>query len=167
MDSPAPASPLNRWVVHVHEPAFGYFWFFEEKLTVVTQTTIPHGTLAAVDPFLLLMDAVVVRAGKRLAAGESLQIVHDWRSMQGYDAAARLRLAERIRSRPKGYVRGTILVVSAGGLWRMALSVIDLVFAFLRVPAPSITTDVEQALAGVGTLPTAQRPAWVPRIVSR
>ncbi len=81
--------------------------------------------------------------------------------MRGYDPQARARLQDRIRSRPKGYVRSNLTVVGLPAAWRMANTVVEMVFAFLQVPTPSISSDIEQAFRTLPRRQTMRRPPWL------
>lgn len=72
-------------------------------------------------------------------------IFHDWRRFQRYESSAREHLLRRMRSRPKGYVRKTVVVVPPTPLWRMAIAGANLIYAFLDVSAPEVHTDIVKA----------------------
>ncbi len=81
--------------------------------------------------------------------------------MHGYEPQARARLQDRIRSRPKGYVRSNLTVVGLPTAWRMANTVVEMVFAFLQVPTPFISADIELAVKTLPRRQTMRRPPWL------
>jgi hypothetical protein len=76
-----------------------------------------------------------------------LFVIHDWRAMETYDADARKFWQQRIRERPKGYLRGsTVCVASAGALLRMAVQAANLVASVVHGAHVELSTNLEATL---------------------
>jgi hypothetical protein len=67
--------------------------------------------------------------------------------MQTYDAGARRVWQERMRERPRGYLRGSIVCLSsAGALLRMAVQAANLVASVVHSAHVELTTDLDATL---------------------
>lgn len=139
----------------------GYVWFYEKNLTLITQTTIEQGTPESAHSLVRDIDEIMKRVGDRVRAGESLTILHDWRSLKRQDPAARAIINRSVRQRPKGYCGRAFLVVEPNPIWKLAFAVTDMIFATLGMPPPKVTGDVQRAFEEVRALCQDQPAAWL------
>ena len=86
-----------------------------------------------------------------LARSGGLFVIHDWRTMQTYDAEARRVWQERMREREKGYLRGSIVCVAhAGALLKMAVQAANVVASVVHGSKVALSDDLESALREYG-----------------
>jgi hypothetical protein len=159
---PALKAPFDRWPIHAYRPAYGYCWFLRECAALVTQTHVPRADLAAARVLTDWIDQAVQYERDVWIARKGLLVLHDWRSLNGYDSDARALVIERQRRRPKGYARHVCCVVEPTPLWRMALTVADLTLALLGCPPAALMRDTKRAygeLRGAQADPVA--PSWL------
>lgn len=88
----------------------GFAWYCEPAALVV-QTVVEHGTLEAVEALNDLIDRVLAARSRELRAIGGLLLFHDWRTLKTYDKEARERQFARMRARPTGYARRTVIVI--------------------------------------------------------
>lgn len=75
-------------------------------------------------------------------------VIHDWRTMVTYEAEARRVWQDRMQTRPKGYLRGSVVcVLKAAPLLRMAVQAANVVASVTHQAKVSLTTDLQAALA--------------------
>jgi hypothetical protein len=159
---PAPAPPFERWPIHSYHPAYGYCWFSREGAALVTQTHVKRADLAAARVFTDWIDRAVRHEVEVWSASKGLLLLHDWRSVGGYDSDARTLVIERQRQRPKGYARRVCCVLDPTPLWRMALTVSDLTLALLGCPPAGLMRDMNRAHSELGGAQAdAVAPVWL------
>lgn len=136
-----PADPFAAWPVQFIEPSVGYYWFVEPA-TLICQSYAPHGSFEVIERHNDVVDRVLARHRKSIQAAGGLFMLFDWRSVQGYDQAARARQRERMQSREKGYSRRTVVVIHpANRLLRMAVGAANLFATLLLKSEIEILTD--------------------------
>ncbi|HKP62786.1 MAG TPA: hypothetical protein VJV78_38885 [Polyangiales bacterium] len=158
----APFPPFERWPVHGYHPSYGYCWFSRAGSALITQTQVKRADLRAAKVVTDWIDRAVQEERDVWSASKGLLILHDWRSLNGYDSDAKALVIERQRQRPKGYARRLCCVVEPTPLWRMALTISDLTLALLGCPPAGMTQDVDRArseLHGAEADPVA--PKWL------
>lgn len=114
---------------------------------IVSQLTISHATLAAVEAYHGFEERILQERAADLRAAGGLFAVHDWRSLESYDGAARSDWQERMRSRPKGYLRGSVVCVErANALLKMAVQAANMVASITHGAKVELTTELAPAL---------------------
>ena len=160
--APAPAPPFDRWPIHSYHPALGYCWFSRAGSALITQTHIKRADVNAARVLADWIDRAVQHEEAVWSASKGLLLLHDWRSVSGYDSAARTLVIERQRKRPNGYARRLCCVVEPTPLWRMALTVSDLTLALLGCPPAGLMRDMDRARAELrGASADAVAPKWL------
>ncbi len=142
---PAPAPPFDRWPIHSYHPAYGFCWFSRTGAALITQTHVKRADVAAARVLADWIDGAVRHEVEVWTASKGLLLLHDWRSLGGYDSDARTLVVERQRKRPNGYARRLCCVLEPTPLWRMALTVSDLTLALLGCPPAGLVRDMNLA----------------------
>lgn len=152
-------APFDRWPEH-RRCEGALFWRFAPGV-LVSQSRGSVATLPIVKNLTQVVDLVLKHDRGDSPEAPGIVLFHDWRSFESYDSAARKYLLDRMRTRPRGYVRRTLVVVPPTPLWRMALAGANLIYSFLSVAAPEIYTDIHKALtsAELAGLPSPA-PNW-------
>lgn len=141
-----PLPPLDRWAIQHRDDHYGYAWYCGNGV-IVSQVTVKHGSAAAARAYHDYEERILRDKAEELAQSGGLFVIHDWRAMETYDADARKIWQERMRDRPKGYLRGSIVcVASAGALLRMAVQAANLVASVVHTARVELSTDLEAAL---------------------
>jgi hypothetical protein len=139
-------SPFDRWAVQHQDDRYGYAWYCGNGL-IVSHITAPHGSIAAAQAYLDYEDRVLRDRAEECQRRGGLFVIHDWRAMETYDTRARKYWQERMRQRPKGYLRGsTVCVASAGALLRMGVQAANLVASVVHGVQVELSTDIEATL---------------------
>lgn len=138
--------PFDRWKVQHRDDRYGYAWYCG-KAIIVSHITATHGSRAAAISYHEYEERMLTEHADDFARYGGLFVIHDWRAMVTYDAEARKVWQERIRARPKGYLRGSVVcVASAGALLRMAVQAANLVASVTHAARVELTTDIEASL---------------------
>ena len=141
-----PQSPFERWPLHHVDPRYGYVWYCGAGM-VVSQLTITHATREVVDAYHGFEEQVLRECTDDLREAGGLFAIHDWRALESYDAAARTSWQERIKNRPKGYLRGSVVCVErANALLKMAVQAANVVASLTHGAKVELTTDIGPAL---------------------
>ena len=123
---------------------------------IVSQLTITHATLGAVEAYHGFEEQTLHERASELRAAGGLFAIHDWRSLESYDGVARTEWQERMRSRPKGYLRGSVVCVErANALLKMAVQAANMVASITHGAKVELTTELAPALQRLGV----KRPA--------
>lgn len=139
--------PFDNWDVQYIVPHYGYVWFGGEAM-LVSHLVSTHGDTPAVDAYHELEEAILERYEAKIEAAGGLYAVHDWRAAATYDREARLLWQQKMRERPRGYLRGsTVCVNNASPFMRMAISAGNLVAAVSQGAEVIVSTSVEETLA--------------------
>lgn len=153
-----PIPPFERWPVHAFHADYGFAWYCTAQRALITQTTVSHARPAG---GLVLCDWIDLALREDRAAIEAsggLFLLHDFRSLAGYDPETRVLINERIKLRKPGYARRTIMVVRPTPIWRMAMQVTDLTYAMLGLPSAKVTGDIARAVDELGDCTLDPRP---------
>src|SRR5262245_33586539 len=105
-----PVAPFADWPVQSFDPLVGFFWY-AQPAAFISQSVIRHGSLDVIERQNDLMDQVLAARADEIRAAGGLFILNDWRSVRSYDQDARARQRERMKARPAGYARRTVIVV--------------------------------------------------------
>lgn len=141
----APRVPFDRWPVQVFDPAFGFVWY-TRPATYVTQLVVPHGTLACARAIQDHIDLLLVHRAAEIAEHAGLLVIHDWRVATGYDADARREFIERLRARPRSYLRGSVTCVALSPMLRMVVQAGNLVATMVTGAKSEVASDPAPAL---------------------
>lgn len=139
-----PAAPFTNWPVQLADPRFGYAWYAAPGI-FLNQLHVRQGTVEVANALHDAIDLVVARERRDYERLGGLLIIHDWRTMRGYDKAARQVYLDRMRSREPGYLRGAVAILPDTPFLKMAVQ----------------TANVLMALRIGGTLALANEPTTV------
>jgi len=146
-----PAPPFADWPEQWSYAAFGYAWLVLTPVALVTQSTVSVATAEAVNAAQDFSDEVVALMGAEGLRGAV--IIHDWRSFEHIDPAARNTWMARARrpGRPFSGVSSTTIATSARPLVRLALQASSLGVRLVSgVPATLMADQPEGALRAHG-----------------
>ena len=126
--------------MQVYDPVFGFAWFAHPAV-LVTQLTVEHGTQQLARHVHDVIDHVLEHARAEVRSSGGLYIIHDFRSMTGYDKEGRVEFLQRMRRRGSGYSRGAAVAFQMDRpLLKMAVQGANLVSA-LSVKAPLVMVE--------------------------
>jgi hypothetical protein len=109
--------------------------------------TIGHATEASATAYHDFEEYILRVHASEVAENGGLFVIHDWRNLQTYDPPVRRVWQARMQSRPKGYLRGSIVCVSkAGPLLRMAVQAANLVASLAHGAKVELSMDIHGAL---------------------
>jgi hypothetical protein len=114
-----PRHPLHDWPLQVTTPGF-YAWYAEPAV-FISQTTGDRGTKRDAEEITHLVDIAIEERGEDVKRLGGLLIVHDWRSLKGYDADARAFMMDRLRSHTRGRIREMVIAIEMSPLFQLAL----------------------------------------------
>ena len=156
-----PVAPFAAWPVQYVEPSVGFYWYFEPA-TLVCQSYAEHGTLEVIDRHNDVVDRILARHRKAIAAAGGLFMLFDWRSVQGYDQDARARQRERMQAREKAYARRTVVVIHpANRLLRMAVGAANLFATLFLKSGIEILTDPAPVVADAKLAPPPRNQPFI------
>lgn len=145
-----PRPPFTGWPVQLADPRLGYLWFIAPNV-LVTQAQIPHAGVEAAHAVHDWIDRVHTTRRADIDRAGGLVCIHDWRLLGGYDAAARRAYQERMRARPKGYLKAAHTIVpSSTPLLRMAVEAGNLAAQLGSGGRVVLATDPSSVLAKLG-----------------
>ena len=146
--------PFDQWPAQHTDPHYGYVWYLGKGL-IVSHITVAHGSNEAARAYHDFEEAILADHAAEVRAAEGIFVIHDWRAMESYDASARAVWQERMRQRPKGYLRGSVVCVArANSLLKMAVQAANVVASVIHGAKVELTTDLAAALEQHG----AERP---------
>ena len=159
MTSSAPRqSPFDRWPVQHDDPRYGYAWYCGRGL-IVSQTTVSHGSKEAAYAYHDYEGTILRLHAEEIAAAGGLFVIHDWRTLATYDTEARRVWQERMKSRKKGYLRGSVVCLTqAAPLLKMAVQAANLWASVLHGAKVELTSDIRAALLAHNAFPEGVRP---------
>ncbi|HEX4340810.1 MAG TPA: hypothetical protein VH062_33105 [Polyangiaceae bacterium] len=132
------------------DPHYGYVWYCGGGL-LISQVTVSHATREAVEAYHRFEEAVLRDCAVELKAAGGLFVIHDWRELESYDGVARTVWQERMRRRPKGYLRGSVVCVErANALLKMAVQAANVVASLTHGAKVELTTELAPVLARYG-----------------
>ncbi len=115
----APRHPLHDWPVQVAAPGF-YAWY-AEPAAYISQTVSDRGTRRDAEEITRLVDLAIDERSEDVKRVGGLLILHDWRSLKGYDADARAFMMDRVRSHTRGRIREMVIAIEMSPLFSLAL----------------------------------------------
>jgi hypothetical protein len=135
------------WPIQWCRADLGFAWYMEPA-TLVTQALVPVGSVETACAYMDLGDAVIRHKWKEIQAAGGLLILNDWRSVKTYDSGARRVLLERMRRRPKGFLRHTVMCLphAAGPLLRLAVQTANLTIAMMGGGKVELCDDIQGAV---------------------
>jgi hypothetical protein len=149
--------PFDQWPIDHVDPRYGYAWYCGQAL-IVSHITVSHGTEAAATAYHDFESSVLRDHAAEVAEYGGIFVIHDWRAMVTYDAGARRIWQDRMQSRKKGYLRGSVVCLTrATPLLRMAVQAANLVASVTHGAKVELTTDIDAALAAQGAVPERVR----------
>ena len=72
-------------------------------------------------------------------------------------------MIERMRARPRGYARRTIMIIDASPLMKMAITVADVTFALFGGKRTEVFHEIHRATRELGAIVPGGAPGWVQR----
>jgi hypothetical protein len=139
---------------------FGYAWYPAPGV-MISQAVRRHATAAMAIRFQDLVDAVLLHDAQAIHRLGGITVINDWRLIESYDSEARKIIQDRMKRRPKGYLKATILAVpSATPLLRMAVQAANLLAALTSGGRVELTDDLELTLSILGLGPPAPGEAF-------
>lgn len=152
---PPPRAPFADWQDHHYDPHFGRAWWCNNAV-IVAQMDVTHGTTEAASAYHRFEVAMLTRHADEVRESGGLYVLHDWRLISGYDTAARTYWQAQMRSRPKGYLRGSgVCIAKVAPLLKMAVQGANLVATLTRSGAVEVTDDIHMLVAKVHPHPVA------------
>ncbi len=141
-----PKAPLQAWPQQIVDPHFGFAWYCGAGI-IVTQAAVAHGTVVAAHRYHDLADRVLAQRPDEITRAGGLYVIHDLRLLETYESDARKAWSDRMRARPKGYLRGsTVVVRDATPLLRMAVAGVNLMSSLNLGAKVELSTDLAGAL---------------------
>lgn len=138
---PRPRPPFDSWPVQVFDPAFGFAWFAHPAV-LVTQLSVERGTLKVAKSVHDIIDCALEHARDQVLANGGLFIIHDFRTLRGYDRDGRVEFLARMRQRGAGYSRGATVAINLNNaLLKMAVQGANLVSALSVKASLSMVGD--------------------------
>lgn len=148
-----PRAPFDRWPAHRLLGEFGHAWWAEPAV-LVFQSAVPHADVAGAIALQDLIDDVRAAAAPAIARAGGLVCIHDFRSLQTHDSAARAKFVERMRRRPKGYLRAAVVVLETQNrILRLAIETANLVAATFTGGRVEVVSTPLDAIARAGARP--------------
>lgn len=146
------ASPFEHWRVQEHDPHYGYAWWLEGPRCLVTQTTFSRLDLSGVRVLHDWVDSIIEAEGIPGSPPRGMLVVHDWRSLAGYDHRSRSYFMLRMRKRKSNYLRRTYVGVSPNSrLLKMAIETANVFGAMvLKARIQVETGDLSKVLEAEG-----------------
>ena len=162
-----PEPPFEQWPLHTFHRDYGFAWYCTQSAAIITQTTVAHarpgGGLVLCD----WIDTALREDGPNIDAAGGILLVHDFRSLTGYDTETRVLINERIKLRKPSYSRGMITVVRPTPMWRMAMRVTDLTRAMLGMPPATLTSDITRLVEEVrDCVIDPKPPTWLTNLLN-
>lgn len=138
--------PFDTWPAEHFDPHFGYAWYCGRGI-VVAHMTITHGTEEGSNAYHDFESSVVDGHAEDVRRYGGLFVIHDWRTMASHEAAARRAWQDRMRDKPKGYLRGSIVCLAkANPVLKMAVQAVNLFSTVAYGAEVKIGTDIDAIL---------------------
>jgi hypothetical protein len=146
--------PFDHWPVQHIDPKYGYVWYLG-KGVIVSHITVTHGSDEAARAYHQFEEMILADYAEEVRVAGGIFVIHDWRALESYDASARAVWQQKMRQRPKGYLRGSVVCVArANALLKMAVQAANVVASVTHGAKVDLTTDLAGALERYG----AKRP---------
>jgi hypothetical protein len=123
--SELPQPPFDRWPRPAFHVDYGFAWYSSAQRALITQTTVSRarreGGLVLCD----WIDAALREDAAAIDAAGGTFLLHDFRSLDGYDTETRMVINERIKLRKADTHGGRSwwCVRRRCGAWRCALQI--------------------------------------------
>ncbi len=143
--------------MQLEEPRYGYAWWAPGAV-FVNQPRKDRAEVADAHFVHDLIDQCLASCPDDVAASGGVTIVHDWRALQHYDAAARPAFMARMKNRPPGYLKCAVAVLrpDVSAILRMAVEGANLFAAIALQRDIRVAFDIDAEVARVGvTAPAA------------
>ncbi len=144
----------------------GHGWYLESAGAFLSQTQVSRATTKGAAVLSGWVDACLEKDGVRIGALGGLFIFHDFRSIDTYEAEARLVMTERIKARPRGYSRQTVLLIQATPLVKMAMQVANVAMAVTGGKGMRMIHDLDAAKPFLRGLRAEPSPSWLKSVGS-
>jgi hypothetical protein len=105
----------------LYDPDAGFAWYTGSGI-LITQVCAERGTAPVATILSNWIDETLASHREEIAQSGGLFAVHDWRQVRRYDSAARSVWFERMKKRPKGYLRKAIVIIADNPLLKMAVA---------------------------------------------
>lgn len=154
-----PRAPFDTWpaqrpLVSSAHGVFGHAWWAEPAV-LVFQSSVTHADVAGAIALQDLIDEVRDAARPAIDGAGGLVCIHDFRSLETHDSAARAKFVERMRRRPKGYLRAAVVVMDTQNRFlRLAIETANLVAATFASGRVEVVSSPAEAIARVGARPS-------------
>lgn len=156
----APRAPFAGWVPHFSDDRVGHGWYLGSAGAFLSQTQVTRATADGATVLSGWVDTCLERDRERIDAMGGLFIFHDFRSIETYEAEARLVMTERIKARPRGYSRQTVLLIQATPLVKMAMQVANVAMAVTGGKGMRMIHDLDAAKPFLRGLRAEPIPSW-------
>ena len=147
-----PRFPFTGWPEQIVDPRLGYIWFVAPNVCI-NQAHVRRADVAAAEAVHDWIDRALAAEPKAIANAGGLIVLHDWRTLDGYDGEARRVFVERMRSRPKGYLKTAYAIIPSTPLFRMAIQAANLAAALGAGGRIELATDPEPILRRLAVSP--------------
>ena len=138
-----PAPPFSSWALQFVDEEFGYAWWCESAI-LVSQLAHSHASTEAARCFQDFQDHMLADHADAVRAHGGALVIHDWRKLRTYDAGARQVVQERMRARPRGSLRGSVICVThVSALVRMAAQAANLVSTLTHGARVELVSDLQ------------------------
>ena len=113
---------------------------------LVSQFTVETANLASAAFLQDQIDRVLALRADEISAQNGLFILHDFRAATRYDSDARIAFFERMRKRPRGYMRRSVTCVRSTPLLRMIVQAGNLAATLVSGSVSEMALDPEPVL---------------------
>lgn len=121
-----PAAPFAGWPIQCSDIDVGFAWYAGNGI-IVTQITGVYGSARVATVLSDWIDLLLDTHNAEIADAGGMLGIHDWRRVKKYDSDARRIWIDRIRQRPKGYLRKAVVIVSDNPLLKMAIAGVNMI----------------------------------------
>lgn len=144
---PTRQPPFDRWPVQHWDPAYGFAWYCGRGL-IVSHITVTHGTARASNAYHDFEGRLLEEHDAEIVQHGGIFVIHDWRALVTYDTEARRVWQDRMQSRRKAYLRGSVVcLVKAAPLLRMAVQAANVVASVTHQAKVELATNIDAVLA--------------------
>jgi len=154
-----PRFPFTGWPVQVTDARLGYLWHVAPNF-FLNQTQIRHADANAANALHDWIDRLLAARRDEIAGAGGLVILHDWRSLEGYERDARRVFQARMRARPAGYLKTGYTIVPSTPLFRMAIEAAGLAAVLGSGGRVELGTDPEPILRRLRIAPPSAGMAF-------
>lgn len=151
---PTPRAPFSQWPIQEQDPEFGFFWCVDPA-TVVAQSVVSQFTVATAEAIHERVDRVLAAKKQDVVREGGLTMIHDWRSLEGYEREARQVFIDRTRGRGRGYLRRSYIAVRANPLLRMTMKTGSMLVSVFLGATIEIVDDPTLVVGELGLVPPA------------